>query len=140
MTQMIEPTRNLQPLAERPQIGPAPIYVRIACKLAPALVQRWLNRRDERLQARLGELINLAMRCESRAELERILGTPVYALAGHLFSSNGEGPDSVECYAKDGCELEVWFRNGKRWQATGWHRTHSQIEMARLAQKPPSHT
>jgi hypothetical protein len=37
-------------------------------------------------------------------------------------------------YSKDGCRIEIWFRDGKRWIAIGSvDPTHWEIEMSRLS-------
>jgi hypothetical protein len=75
-------------------------------------------------------LIEEVVRCETRADLERLLGPPKYALAGHGFSSQTESPDQVgryvvespdqvESYVKDDCRVEIWFRQGRLWLVCG---------------------
>jgi hypothetical protein len=52
------------------------------------------------------------------------LGAPRYGLSGKHFGSRSPGceivrPDRVECYEKDGCQIEIWFRADRVMQMVG---------------------
>jgi hypothetical protein len=63
--------------------------------------------------------------CTTRESLEALLGPPRYAMEGHLYSSDATDesraahPDVVEVYEKDGCLIELWFKDGKVSAMTG---------------------
>ena len=56
--------------------------------------------------------------CSDRKELIGVLGPPKYAMSGEHFGSIESGgewirPDRVECYEKDGCTIDICFRDAK---------------------------
>ncbi len=115
---MIHPKPGLPVLHERPPLNPS-TWVRFACRAFRPIV-RFLRRWRQRvLDGRLSNLLTRVGRCDSRTELEQLLGQPQYALAGHLFSSTpAEGrptthPEQVESYAVRGCRIELWFTGGR---------------------------
>jgi hypothetical protein len=81
---------------------------------------RWsLRIREARLEGKVRALLDEVRRCQTRVDLERLLGPPQYALAGCGFRAGAVSPDSVESYAKNGCRIEVLFREGRLWAVTG---------------------
>ena len=116
---MIEPDRSLPRLQSRPHAKPVPLWVALACAIAGPLVDQYLKRRDARLLSRSGELMEKVRGCVTRAEVLAILGKPRYCLSGDLYQVENKKPDSVECYVKDGCTIELLFRQGQLWQLTG---------------------
>ena len=68
---------------------------------------------------RLQEVLKLARDCQSREELEALMGKPRYALDGNLYSkvpmASGDfvQPDVVEVYELDNCGIELMFNDGK---------------------------
>jgi len=124
---VIEPAADLPLLTTRPSPIPPPWWIGFCCAVAGPLVDRWLKAREVRLQSRASELLVESRRCATRTELESILGPPEYRLEGHLFALGNEIPDFVESYARDGCRIELWFRQNGYWLSTGnvdlspWH-------------------
>jgi hypothetical protein len=116
---MIAPAENCVLLNHRPQLGTVPRHVRMCCRLFPSLVKSCLSRRHDRLFPRLGSLMERARRCQDRQQLEELLGPPRYALPGESYKVGEESPDLVECYSRDGCHIDVLFRDGGRWEQVG---------------------
>ena len=112
---MIEPKPDLIPLDERPAVR-VPRWIRLACALTRPVVDRWADKRGLQFDVSAGRLEDDIRRCETRGELERLLGPPRYCLAGHLFRLGDESPDLVECYTKGGYSVDILFRNGAVWE------------------------
>ena len=58
----------------------------------------------------------VAGKCQTRNELEQVLGKPKYVLKGDGFSIGSFVPDRVESYQKRGCVIELWFK-GERFHS-----------------------
>ena len=116
---VIEPVADLLLLTSRPPGRPAPWWIRFSCAVAGPLVDRWLKKREDRLQSRVSELLVESRGCATRTELESDLGPPEYDLEGRLFASGDEIPDFVESYARDGCRIELWYRQSRHLLSTG---------------------
>ena len=116
---MVEPKEGLSRLAERPALTPSR-WVRLCCGLAGPMVKRWLKRREKRIEHELTDLMRMVQRCETRPELERLLGPPQYGMTGDGFSDGSGQPDFVESYATRGCRVELWFRGGTQCGTAGF--------------------
>jgi hypothetical protein len=95
-----------------------PIVISRAKRWLITLAEPWFRRRNEAWQLakqrQLTEIMAAARECDSREELERILGKPRYALDGllcgrHERDGTKRSPEIVEVYQVAGCTVELWF-------------------------------
>lgn len=114
---MVEPQHQLRLRSERPQICVA-WWQRLLAAFNQHPNQDTRRREyDHRLEC-AGRMLQTALRCEDRQQLEELVGAPRYAMDGaHYVTSQGEGegtthPDTVEVYERDGCLVEIWFKDG----------------------------
>ena len=115
---MISPRTDLNPLSERP-----PIHIRrwqwVLAPIIGPLIRRRLKARYDARMGRVESLIASVRECKTRESLESLLGPPRYAMDGYLYSTvSADGSiithaDTVEVYEKDGCAIELWFKDGK---------------------------
>ncbi len=128
---MITPRPDLHLRSERPR----PDIPRWQWALAPIigpLVRRRLEARFDARWERVEPLMASIRDCKTRESLESLLGPPRYGMDGHPYSTtSADGsdvthPDTVEVYEKDGCLIELWFKDGRIWcvtaapSPTGW--------------------
>jgi len=115
---MITPRADLMPRSERPPLDISRWQWALAAIIRPLIKHRLKARYDARMK-RVGLLMASVRDCRTRESLESLLGPPRYAMDGDLYSSaSADGssvmhPDTVEVYEKDGCAIELWFKNGE---------------------------
>ncbi|TWU43550.1 hypothetical protein Q31b_25910 [Novipirellula aureliae] len=114
---MIEPRSDLSPRSERPPLD-APFWMHAVVPFASLFAKRLRRQYDVRVE-RSGLLLQSALECANRQQLEELLGQPRYAMLGDHYGTSDSvdgpisGPDLVEIYERDGCMVEVWFKDGK---------------------------
>jgi hypothetical protein len=86
----------------------------LAILLGKRIVHRFQELRHNHKHAILERMVLDAKQCESRQNLEEILGKPKYALDGKLYKIGPRGgeesrPDCVEVYSIRGCTFDVLF-------------------------------
>ena len=115
---MITPRPDLTLRSERPPFDIRRWQWTLAAIIRPFIKHRLKRRYDARME-RVVSLIASVRNCNTRESLESLLGPPRYAMDGRLYSvasadvSNVIHPDSVEVYKKDGCAIELWFKDGE---------------------------
>ncbi len=107
------PCQDVPLLNSRP-----PLSISSLKRFAIKVGARWLRQRNNRRYLakldRTSQLLTEAGRCHDRAQLESLLGKPVYSMNGDCFAiieANGaeKRPDCVEVYLTDGCQIDVWY-------------------------------
>ncbi len=79
----------------------------------------------------------VAGKCQTRNELEQVLGKPKYVLKGDGFCIGSFVPDRVESYQKRGCVIELWFK-GERFHSDSGFVPYTAWDIASgLAPDPP---
>lgn len=121
---MIEPSGNLVPLSSRPPIQ-TPAWQRCVGAIASPFVRRSIQSNYPNRLNRLSEVLGLARQCNTRDELESLLGPPKYVLDGNSYSSiptdtnRQQQPELVEVYELDNCGIELMFRDGRMIEMIG---------------------
>ncbi|MCS7468217.1 hypothetical protein NZK35_16315 [Stieleria sp. ICT_E10.1] len=114
---MIEPRPDLRPRSERPPLE-FPFWMHAVAPVASLFAERLRRQYDGRVKTS-GLLLQSALECANRQQLEELIGQPRYAMLGDHYgtSDSMDGPitrpDVVEVYERDGCMVEVWFKDGK---------------------------
>lgn len=113
---MITPaTGNLR--NERPAVT-IPLAVKWLTKLFPGFVRRRSQARLAQLELEATQVIHQVRQCHDRTELERLIGKPVYLMAGRHYgwrvpgSDEWHRPDHVEVYRSRGLLVELKFPRG----------------------------
>lgn len=114
---MITPRPEFSPRTVRPPINTSRWQWGVAAIIGPFIKHRLKARHDAR-QNRVKSLMAFDRDCNTRESLESFLGPPLYAMEGYAYStisadgSNVTHPDVVEVYEKDGCLIELGFKDG----------------------------
>ncbi len=73
------------------------------------------------MEARVNEIIDEISSCRSRGEVEQLLGAPLYAVGGEACGSDSaETPDRIECYETGGCCCDLWFKDDRLIDVSGF--------------------
>jgi hypothetical protein len=85
-----------------------------AIQLAAPLMRRLNTARYKRMRKRLAKILAAASRCQTRDELEAVLGRPKYSLSPNTcgmvdLTGKSRHPDHVEVYLVSGCTVDMWF-------------------------------
>ena len=120
---MIAPLENIELLTERPPLSLGVFYRFL--RPFRSMMRRFDQRNDDALNQELSALLSDVSLCESRDDLEALLGRPNYAMVGSAFgTSSREGvtthPDLVECYTRGRLCVDLWFRDGRLDQHMGY--------------------
>ncbi len=80
--------------------------------------------RQRRMILRVNAMLEEVSKCDRRDALEGLLGSPLYAVdgesAGARLKKGGGFPERIECYEADGCCIDLWFKNGRRVDLSGF--------------------
>ena len=76
----ISPRPELPCRPERPPAGHVPWHVRVLSAVLRPVVLRLARRAYRQAESRLAEMCRSVRECNSREELEKLFGPPVYAL------------------------------------------------------------
>jgi len=137
---VIAPKPDIPVLPERPPIH-YPSWVHHLGHLAGPLVRPIRRRARQRECRELEDLLKRASACDTRAELEMVIGQPKYVLDGRGYDSRGfDGrdlvPDKVEVYAKGNCVIEITFDGQRQHSFIGYVKPSAWDRASRLA--PPA--
>ncbi len=123
---MIKPSSKIKRIKQFPARRNVSLWIKIVRKHFSPYVNRWLDKKRHHIHANIIPDMFLKIgNCKDRAELEKIIGEPIFALEG------GEGfnetlpdgeviiPDVVEIYIQNGYRIDVWFLNEKIHAMTG---------------------
>lgn len=114
---MIEPRFDMNLRTERPELSVAR-WQWLLQPVARMLLRRRLRDQYDRRAKDAALLLRSALKCENRAELEQLLGRPRYAMQGTHYGTADTPddelvqPDLVEVYERNGCMIEIWFKDG----------------------------
>jgi len=98
---------------------------RLCVLLFRPIVCPWLLLRQRRLEALVNAKLDEMERCRGREELEQVIGEPVYAVSGEtcgavLDEGTQESPDLIECYESEGCCIDLWFKDDRLVNVSGF--------------------
>lgn len=122
---MIAPREDLEFLSERPRLNIG-WHIKLYGRLFRRYLKPWRDRVHSRCLDKLETLLAAVSRCETRQEIEEILGLPKYAMHGNCcgvqLAEDSEiiRPDCVEVYESDELSTEIWFKDGKSWRTSGY--------------------
>lgn len=113
---MIAPRQDFELLTERPPM-PLGTFTRLLRPIR-AILRPFDRRNDDALNAQLSALLSDVVRCETRDELEALIGKPDYAMVGDVFATTTPDgvtshPDLVESYSRGRMRIELWFVAGQ---------------------------
>ena len=102
-----------------------PRLVRLCVVVFRPIVCLWVVIRQRRKAALVNAKLDQLARCRGREELEQLLGRPVYAVDGEscgavLGDGTEEIPDLIECYESDGCCIDLWFKDDRLVDVSGF--------------------
>ncbi|MEE8452386.1 MAG: hypothetical protein V3R99_10745 [Thermoguttaceae bacterium] len=117
---MLHPTAHLPILQERPPLRPqSKCFVRLCVLLLRPLVVLWLIPRQSVLENRVNDKLNRIGDHPNQETLEQVLGKPRYAVSGEV-CDGPNAPDLIECYESEGCCIDLWFKNDRMVDITGF--------------------
>ena len=98
---------------------------RLCVLLFRPFVCPWLLLRQRKLEALVNAKLDEMERCRGREELQQVIGEPVYAVSGEscgavLDDGTEESPDLIECYESDGCCIDLWFKDDRLVNVSGF--------------------
>jgi len=83
------------------------------------LIVLWAIFRQRTLERRVNEKLHEVSNCRHRPEIEQLLGKPRYAVSGEVCDPP-DRPDSIECYESEGCCIDLWFKNNRLQNTSGF--------------------
>lgn len=93
--------------------------MKLCAALLRPIVILWLPLRQKSMDARVNSKLDEVANCRHRAELEELLGKPVYAVSGEVCDTP-DRPDVIECYESEGCCIDLWFKNDRLQNTSGF--------------------
>jgi hypothetical protein len=98
---------------------------RLCVVLFRPIVVLLLIPRQRIMEARVNAKLDEMLHYRGREELERLLGEPVYAVSGMasgavLDDATQDRPDLIECYESDGCCIDLWFKDDRMVDVSGF--------------------
>jgi hypothetical protein len=116
---MIEPSQEYPIQKHLPPVK-IPLGIRLIGRMFAPII-RWRRDRKHRYLEKkiLPVLLRDIKKCQSRRELEQLLGRPICVLAGKDggsgYSPTGEliVPDIAEIYEAKGCHIDMWFKDNQ---------------------------
>ena len=120
----VEPRCELPLRSMRPPLG-VTWWQRMLSPIARLLWQRTRRAEYDARAQHAARLVREVADCNSRSEIESLLGPPRYALEGTHFSAWSASvnekrvPDRVEVYEHDGCTIDIWYDGSKAIFMTG---------------------
>jgi uncharacterized Zn finger protein (UPF0148 family) len=94
-------------------------FVRFRVVLFRPIVILWIILRQRIMVSRVDAKLEQVTRCESRAELEQLLGEPLYAVDAKAVGREGFA-DVIECYESEGCCIDLWFKDDRLANVSGF--------------------
>ncbi|MHC4176804.1 MAG: hypothetical protein ACYSWU_04815 [Planctomycetota bacterium] len=126
MSPSFGPDRSLPIRDGRPELELKGLRLaRLCVLLFRPIVCLWLVFRQPRKEALVNAKLDQMARCRRREELEQVLGKPLYAVDGEscgavLDDGGQESPDLIECYESDGCCIDLWFKDDRLVEVSGF--------------------
>ena len=93
--------------------------MRLCVVLFRPLVVLWRMFRQHNLETRVNSMLDEVRNCREREDLERLLGRPLYAVSGEAAHVPNH-PDLIECYETEGCCVDLWFKNDRLVDVSGF--------------------
>ncbi|OHB72393.1 MAG: hypothetical protein A2V70_17820 [Planctomycetes bacterium RBG_13_63_9] len=116
----IAPDRCLRLQDGRPTLGTKGLwFVRLGVVVFRPIVVLWIILRQRIMVSRVHRKLQQLRQCRDRAELEQLLGAPLYAVDAEAVGKRGVA-DRIECYESDGCCIDVWFKDGRLVEVSGF--------------------
>jgi len=117
---VLVPVAHLPILRGRPTLRPqSKCFVRLCVLLLRPLVILWMIPRQRVLENRVNDKLNQIGDHPNRVVLDRVLGEPCYAVSGEVCDVP-DRPDLIECYESEGCCIDLWFKNDRLIDITGF--------------------
>ncbi|MBN2477263.1 MAG: hypothetical protein JXB62_21830 [Pirellulales bacterium] len=117
---MLEPDPHVALLPGRPPLNMQGRWWSNLCLvLFRPIIILWLPLRQKILERRVHQKLDELATCRHRADLERLLGKPAYAVAGDV-CDGPDRPDMIECYESEGCCIDLWFKDGRLVSTSGF--------------------
>ena len=115
------PLRDGRPELPRELLGAA----RFCAVVFRPIVCLCLSYRQLKKEALVQLKLDAIPDCRNREELTRLIGQPLYAVRGECVDvgstdSDKEPPDVVECYESEGCCIDLWFRDDRLIDLSGF--------------------
>lgn len=93
--------------------------MRLCVVLFRPLVVVWRVLRQRNKENRVNSILDRVRDCRQREELQRLLGRPLYGVTGEV-SGAADPPDLIECYETEGCCVDLWFKNDRLVDVSGF--------------------
>ena len=117
---VLQPAADLPILRGRPPLRPqSKCFVRLCVLLLRPLVVLWLIFWQRALENRVNDKLNEIGDHPSRETLEQVLGKPRYAVSGEVCDMPN-APDLIECYESESCCIDLWFKDDRVVDITGF--------------------
>jgi len=117
---MLEPDPHLTLLPGRPPLETKGLWrVKLCALLFRPIVIMWMLMRQRNMVRRVEATLDEVAQCHDRTELEQLLGKPVYAVSGEVCDAP-DPPDLIECYESEGCCIDLWFKDGRLHDVSGF--------------------
>jgi hypothetical protein len=126
MSPSLGPDRRLPARSGRPPLDLSRLWlVRLCVLLFRPIVCLWLVLRQRRMEALVNAKLDQMEQCRGREELLQVIGQPVYAVSGEscgavLDDGTQDRPDVIECYESEGCCIDLWFKNDRLINVSGF--------------------
>ena len=126
MSPSFGPDRRLSVRSGRPELELKGLrLVRLCVLVFRPIVCLWIYLRQRKMEALVNAKLEQMERCRGRGELEQVLGEPVYAVSGEscgavLGDGTERSPDLIECYESDGCCIDLWFKDDRLVDVSGF--------------------
>ncbi len=126
MSPSFGPDRRLPVRSGRPPLQfPGLRLVRLCVLVFRPIVCLWLIFRQRRMEALVNAKLDAMETCRGREELQQVIGEPVYAVSGEtcgavLGDGTQQPPDLIECYESEGCCIDLWFKNDRLVNVSGF--------------------
>ena len=126
MSSSFGPDRSVPLRSGRPELDLSRLRLARLCVLVfRPIVCLSIYLRQRKKEALVHAKLDAMARCRGREELEQVLGRPVYAVDGAdcgavLDDGTRQSPDLIECYESEGCCIDLWFKNDRLVNASGF--------------------
>jgi len=119
-SRIVMPAGGVPILSGRPPLRPqAGRLGRFCVLLLRPFVIVWMIFRQRMLENRVNDKLNELGDYPSRETVQSVLGGPCYAVDGKA-SELPDPPDLIECYESDGCCVDLWFKDDRLIDITGF--------------------
>ncbi len=114
------PDDRLPLLPARPPLCTKGLWrVRLCVVLFRPIVILWIMLRQRTMESRVNAKLDKVGNCRQRGELEQLLGKPAYVVSGEAAGA-ANPPDLIECYESEGCCIDLWFKNDRLVDTSGF--------------------